>query len=902
MKRTMHTKSKASNRTAVVAIAVSLFCVASFGSVFDDAKVWWKFDAGGADGTVVQASEIHDVRNASQGVPTAVYGSQGGPLWAKMNVRLPNQKKTVNSTALYLPCDLRTNNGTAQYFQANAIFSGTQMHGDNVTVVARIRLEGNEIGAADAILWNNAFNYSSKFGSAFGFIKTSGTRGPGTTYFPYAFIANQSFGNSTGDKRIPLKVGEWYDIAYLYSVDVVNGTRYDNVTYVVAGDSGVRTYTIRKASMRVTSATSTHGRLGVMNENKAWDSYNTTTSSNTGDKFKNFNGWIHQLALWERTLTLDEVLEAFGTPAANDMHDIYAEAANWWRFDSDLNGDGKVQMDEIRDVRHWDSMSDCGAVAVKQLGPSGGPLWTNMNVYLPGKGVEVQSDCLYFPITTNAYENASGETIYQAFPTVLTLPNAARSGSYTIVARIYPEQIVGGMSGHDAYFYNNALVWGSWAGSMFGLYSGDKTGNTFYPRMCIAHSWYQATHLTMQTNTWYDIAFSVTDNGYDAEGNALTDSLLIAVCDKAYGLRCETQNIGTNAYTFYGSWTGYSQMGEQNQYTSLADFWNATTKKELNAGNPAKAFRGMIHQLAIWDRALTIDEIASAFSHPNNKVMGAGTADGASGEFATSGGSYDYTLGEDWHQMASKLDSEHPELTIRFTPEANNLALVHMLHVRTAAVGTADGQTATLALTLNGRTLATAKEVGAYDDLWCIVPKKLLAAGSNALKIVHAGGASVSLDNVEIVGSWQVGIEDNADFEFSPEGAYRHNVFTIGNRNLKSKIRSIISTGTYKTSSIRFYVPPEVAKHAFKFTTRQYNRGANGPWDFHILLNGTEKYRTPTGGLAKGDYVRFDVAAGELQSGWNTIDFEHLGSVWVSFDFFRMAISDYSLGMVIVFQ
>ena len=887
----------------MVAIAASLFCAASFGSVFDDAKMWWKFDNGGANGAVVQASEIHDARNASQGVSTAVYGSQGGPLWAKLNVRLPNQKKTVNSTALYLPCDLRNNNGTAQYYSANALFSGTQMHGDNVTVVARIRLESNEISSSDLILWNNAFHWNNKFGSAFGFIKTKGTRGPGTTYFPYAFIATNTFGNAAVDQRIPLKVGEWYDIAYLYSVDEIGGTRYDNVTYVVAGDSGVRTYTIRKPSTRVTSATTTYGRLGVMNENKGWDSYNATTSSNTGDKFKNFNGWIHQLALWERTLTLDEVLEAFGTPAANDMHDIYAEAANWWRFDSDLNADGIVQTNEIRDVRHWDSMSECSAVAVKQLGPSGGPLWTNMNVYLPGKGVEVRSDCLYFPIATNIYANASGQTIYQAFPTVLTLPNAARSGSYTVVARIYPERLVSGPGGYDACIFNNALDWNSCAGSTFGLNSGsDKTGNTFYPRACLAHTWYQATHLTMRTNTWYDIAFSVTDNGYDAEGNALTDSLLIAVCDKEYGLRYETQNIDTNAYTFYGSWAGYSQMGEQEQYKSLADFWNATTTKGVSSGNPAKAFRGMIHQLAIWDRALTIDEIASAFSHPNNMVMGTGTADGASGEFATSGGSYDYTLGENWHQMASKLDSEHPELTIRFTPEANNLSLVHMLHVRTAAVGTADGQTATLTLGLNGMTLATAQEVGAYGDLWCMVPKNRLAAGSNALTIVHAGGASVSLDNVEIIGSWQVGIEDNSDHELSPEGGYRHNVFTLGNRNLKSKIRAILPTGTYKTSSIRFYVPPGLAKHAFKFTTRQFNLGDNGPWDFHILLNGTEKYRTPTGGLDEGDYASFDVAAGELQSGWNTVDFEHLGSVWVSFDFFRMAISDYPPGMVIILR
>ena len=66
-------------------------------SVFDDARLWWKFDNGGADGAVVQASEIHDARNPSAAVPAAV---NCGPTWSRMDVRLPTQRKTVNSTAL----------------------------------------------------------------------------------------------------------------------------------------------------------------------------------------------------------------------------------------------------------------------------------------------------------------------------------------------------------------------------------------------------------------------------------------------------------------------------------------------------------------------------------------------------------------------------------------------------------------------------------------------------------------------------------------------------------------------------------------------------------------------------------------------------------------------------------
>ena len=51
---------------------------AAFGSVMDEAKFWWKFDQGGADGAVVQTSEIHDCRDASVGVASRTSGPSGG--------------------------------------------------------------------------------------------------------------------------------------------------------------------------------------------------------------------------------------------------------------------------------------------------------------------------------------------------------------------------------------------------------------------------------------------------------------------------------------------------------------------------------------------------------------------------------------------------------------------------------------------------------------------------------------------------------------------------------------------------------------------------------------------------------------------------------------------------------
>ena len=879
-----------------------------WGGVFDDAAAWWTFDQGGADGAVATKAEIHDARDPSQNQPTALYGAQGGPVWSVLDVRLPHQKRTVRGTALRFPCETRMNGTTPQCWYSSLAFDGLQHHGSELTVVARVRLGGEGICAADAILWNNAYSWGGKSGSALGFIRAaSGQYGPVTTYVPYAFVAAKTYGNAQLDKTIPLKVGEWYDVAYLLSEEDVDGVRYDVVTFVVADVAGLRTHTIRGASNRDAGSSNAYARMGGMQHHTGWITYdNANYGKNSGDNLKNFDGWVHQLAVWNRKLSLDEVKEAFGRPAEHPEQDVYADASNWIRFDTDLNGDGKVQADEVRDLRHWNRPQDGQPVITEQKGPLGGPVWTNMTVDLPGRGVSVVSDCLYFPIETNVSVNASGETVYSAWPSSLRLENTVRAGSYTVMARIYPHKQPGAMSGVNvnAYFYNNGLDWGSWSGSEFGIGATDGIGNAFTPRITIARSTYEAGNLTMHTNAWYDIAFSVTDAGKDANGKDLADSVIVAVQDVKHGFRHQTIGISTNAYTVFASWSNATGLlGGEGAYGQMAGFYKPETKTQINYANATKTFRGAIHELVIWNRALSVEEIGAAFSHPHGMVMGVGTADGANGEFAGADGTSDCTVDADgarWRDIAGALDADHPELTLRFTPDANSVGFVHYLHVKAAGMS---GQ-AKLSLRLNGRSLASAKDVGAYDDLWCVVPRTALQKGENVLKVVHAGGAAFALDSAEIVGSWQLGVKDTNNYEFTQEGSERAAPdFMVGNRRIKHVVRAV--TGGWKNNYIHFYVPAEIAaKHAFAFESAMSDQ-ATGDADnlFAIDLNGVEKFVAPTGRkMAKGEPIAFEVAPGELNPGWNTIHLRHVGGNWLTFDFFQFRISDYNPGTIFLLR
>lgn len=888
-----------------VALGSVLGCASTaVGGVFDDAMAWWKFDQGGADGAVATKSEIHDARDASRNQPSGLYGANGGPLWSVMDVRLPHQRRTVRGTALHFPCDTRMNGTTPQAYDTSLAFTGLQHHGSELTVVARVRLEGQGVNNADAMLWNNAFSWGASSGSAVGFIRcVGGQRGAITTYVPYAFVGQNSFGNAPVDKTIPLKVGEWYDVAYLLSEETVDGTLYSVVTYVVADRGGVRTHTVRKAAKR-TGTSTTYARMGCMNHYTDWGTYDATISKNTSDTFKNFDGWIHQLAVWNRKLSLDEVKEAFGRPVGHPEQDVYADASNWIRFDTDVNGDGKLQADEVRDLRHWNRPADGQPVMFYQNGPQGGPVWTNMTVTLPGRGVSVSSPCLYFPIATNVSENTSGQTICSAWPSSIKLANTLRAGSYTVMARIYPLEMPGAVLKTASFFYDNGIDWGSWSGSEFGLGTSNTDGNTFYPCFLLAHSTYTAPSLDMCTNQWYDIAFSVTDNGFDEDGNARTDTVIVAVQDIQHGFRYQVMNVGTNAYTSFASWTANgATVGGESAYAGFSDFYNLTTKATVNYGNPVKTYRGAIHEIVIWNRALTTNEIAAAFSHPNNMVMGVGTSDGANGEFAGTDGAYDCrvdTAGTAWRNIAGTLDAAHPELTFRFTPDANNVGLVHYLHVKAAEVGAADGQKAQISLSLNGRSVASAKDVGAYDDLWCVLSRSILKTGENVLKIAYAGGAAASfrLDSAEIVGSWQLGKVDDSNAEFVQEGATRSAPdFTLGNRRLKHVVRAL--TSGWKNNYLHFYVPAELAaKHAFTFESAMCDQSSSEGADnlFAIDLNDVEKFAAPADRkMARQEPIAFEIGRGELQPGWNTIHTRFTGkSGWMTFDFLRLRISDYN--------
>ena len=166
--------------------------------------------------------------------------------------------------------------------------------------------------------------------------------------------------------------------------------------------------------------------------------------------------------------------------------------------------------------------------------------------------------------------------------------------------------------------------------------------------------------------------------------------------------------------------------------------------------NALKIFTGAINQIAIWKRALSMDEIAAAFGYPR-AAFGVGSKDGTADEFATAAeGSYDFTVSDTWHDMAGTLDATHRTLTLRFTPPPNWNGMDQGFHL---VVGDVTGSDAQVSLAVNGARFGS-KAVATGDDVWWIVKGGAVHAGENVATLTLGGTGSLAIDKVEMLGSW----------------------------------------------------------------------------------------------------------------------------------------------------
>ena len=879
---------------------------AAVGSVLDEAKLWWKFDNGGANGAVAQTSEIHDCRDASAGAASRVCGPSGGPIWTNTTVLLPYRGQEVQSSALNIQV---ITNASKQIKPSMVDINGGYTHSDVVTFFARIcpgdtLNDGvNYVSTDERFIYNDDFYWGNSKANSYGYLFGL-VRQNATSYYPKVFVGQDQNSFSS----LVLNVGKWYDLAFSVSMvtnmtttthtDITTndttGVTTTNVTTsvttsivqralcVVAGEKGLFYQTVDNTFQRKAAFADTTGRIGGQSFVSGW---NTCVGGNIVQA-KDYNGLIHEMALWDRALNLGEILDAFGRPEAPPDGDVFTDVFRWWKFDRDLDGDGKISANELRDVRKW------GTAAAPAAGnpgiefvTDGGPLtWRNMSVHMPARGATVATDCMV--MEPEYRENA--DTSFEVWCPHVRFLNSAVAGDMTFMARIcltkpydyYP-------GGKTCYLFQNSFSYGSslttMGGYQLGIASVGSSTVNFYPLFYGGRVSATISSLTLTTNVWYDIAYTIS-----VQTNGL-DRLTVTLADAAHGIRQWTGTMATSQALKTG--TTLMVNGEN-------DFRGWTVYRNAAGGipnvNALKIFTGAINQIAIWKRALSLNEIGEAFGYPH-AAFGVGAKDGTAGEFATaSEGSYDYTISDTWHDMAGTLDATHRTLTLRFTPPPHWNGMDQGFHL---LVGDVTGSDMKVSLAVNNARFGSqAVETG--SDLCWVVKGGAVRSGQNVATLTLSGTGSVAIDKIEMLGSWSLVSGDNG--YFSHEGGLQGKDYYIGDRNLTHVTRAV--TSSQPRNRIHFYLPPYLAGNfPFEFTFRtDGNSGGNS--EFAIDLNGTQVYHAPNGLVGKEDKVSF--APGQLLPGWNVIEPRYLtgGGAWVQFTRYTLKMIGPDFGTILMIR
>ncbi|MFO7936598.1 MAG: hypothetical protein R6V06_03210 [Kiritimatiellia bacterium] len=552
-------------------------------------------------------------------------------------------------------------------------------------------------------------------------------------------------------------------------------------------------------------------------------------------------------------------LPAFGS--------VYDDVTAWWHFDYDANQNGLAELAEVRDQRDWGTAAEGGAGgyhATAVSGSLGSPSWTNEAVSAAGGNLYGRMSMQFNPVTNST----------QCFPDAVGVTNLTLKGSATIVTRFRWDGYAVNET-RMVWAYNNGFTYGDNIGWLFGVrenYSVNRLA------MFVGQTTFYMTSAAVETGKWYEAAVVLTDNG---PGDTDTVEMFLWPQDDTVHYQNKIASTVTNA----ADETKGTFIGVEGPTSDYA------------GANAEKAFKGAVNHIAVWDRALSYDEVMEAFCHPQ-PLLQVGVANAGVGDLRdlSERNSNDYLPHDPWHTMPQWVSAGNRDATVKIPLAQHQSLLDQAVHLK---VRTDDGQNGRLALIVNSVTNETQTARNGADLHWCVTADQLVA-GTNSFVLRYKGGPAeqIRFDHLAIGGSWQVGYADDSYAEFSNQLDVPDDFYVTVPDWLRCE-RAVGLTQSETNTFLHFFMSEELAsRYLFSYSVKLISQSEEDALPFSIDLNGELlENHVP---VANGTVVTVPIEQ-PLKAGKNVIAFRYDSgsSGWMCFDYHRLTMREKPKGTFI---
>ena len=326
-----------------------------------------------------------------------------------------------------------------------------------------------------------------------------------------------------------------------------------------------------------------------------------------------------------------------------------------------------------------------------------------------------------------------------------------------------------------------------------------------------------------------------------------------------------------------------------------------------------RQFRGSIHEVAIWDRALTEGEVRQVFAghFGGNSLWRYGTKDGASGEFTGTQDAITASPGGGWRPLKPTLTTQNPSVTVNFTlPHTTDATIPKRLVIDSAAVSPASR----LAIAVNGTQCGTLSIQPDANGV-CEIPTHFWTATNNSVSVQLVGGGPFTFDAIRLENvGWQIGYTGKNTSEFRQEDDSGR-LFTAECANWKAMNRVLLIRDWRRTLEVHFTLTPDDAKKGrHTLTWAMWNGGSTTyPKTVTLTVNGSSTPKETVAfpaSASTGDLIvtETEFEPGELADGDNYFTFtggmanaSDSQQGYISIDYFRLD-SRFEKGVVVILR